>query len=142
MTDVWSEKCAQNTFENVTYNLQFMEKHGVRKVAVITDFPQLKRAMPVAQIIFASHGMVAELAQSPQNMMDEKSNLELGGLVILACCWAVLSQVYQPNCSNVTPLSTVDMDYWYKTGFTCQPQSGIVPCIHPPNAPPPPSYPK
>jgi uncharacterized SAM-binding protein YcdF (DUF218 family) len=125
MDKVWTEHCSKDTFGNFFYSLPILESWGIRKVAVVTDYPQLKRAMPLAHILFASHGMSVELKQSPIRMGDERGTLETIGLAVMGCGWGIASQFFQPHCSELVKLSDVDMNYWNNAGYECQQQTGI-----------------
>ena len=39
--------------------------------------------------------------------------------------WALISQVIQPSCSQVSRLSATDMQMWQKKGFACERQAGL-----------------
>lgn len=126
MQRIWTEHCSQNTFENFVYSMPLLEKMGVRKIALVTDYPQADRALPIAQIVFASHGMAVEFQNVPgQSPQDSKPMYEHIGLIVMAAGWAVSSQAYQPICSSLTHLPDVDMKAWYKKGFECQMQTGV-----------------
>lgn len=125
MNDVWTERCSTNTFENFMYSLPLLERWNIRKVLVVSDYPQLTRAMPIARILFASHGMSVGVERVPQQLGDEKSGLEICGLIVMSLGWALVSQVYQPTCGHLTRLSEVNMSYWYRHGFDCEQQTGI-----------------
>ena len=129
MSKVWTERCSTNTFENFVYSLPLLERWGVRKVFLVSDYPQLDRAMPIANILFTSHGMAVQAEVVPQYITtDRKSKLEIYGLALMSVGWALVSQVYQPVCGHVTRLSEVNMDYWYEHGFHCEQQTGIDSC--------------
>jgi len=127
MTRIWTEHCSQNTFENFVYSLPLLERMGVRKVSLVTEYPQVERALPIAWILFASHGMAVEFENSPgPRQRDDKPYYEQIGLILMASGWAVSSQVYQPICQHLTQLPDIDMKAWYKKGFDCQPQTGVA----------------
>lgn len=123
--NVWTEHCSQNTFENFVYSVPILEKMGVRKVVLVTDYPQIERALPIAHIMFGSRGIAVEVDLVPQRLTDKKPLYEIIGLQVMACGWSIISQLYQPSCPSLTHLTDVDMDYWYRRGFECQPQTGV-----------------
>jgi uncharacterized SAM-binding protein YcdF (DUF218 family) len=125
MQGVWLEHCAKNTFENFVYALPILEKLKLRKITLVTDYPQVQRAWPVAIILFMSHGIAVELHELPENGGDYKSELEIVGLATMACGWALISQVYQPTCEHLTHLPDTDMKMWLQRGFECEQQTGV-----------------
>jgi uncharacterized SAM-binding protein YcdF (DUF218 family) len=125
MNQVWTEHCSRDTFDNFYYSLPILEKWGMRKVAVVTDYPQLRRAMPLAHILFASHGMAAVLERSPKDMGDHRGAADTIALAAAGLGWAIVSQFYQPQCRELVDVSRVDMRFWDAAGFDCQPQTGV-----------------
>jgi len=124
---VWLEKCANSTFENFYYSIPILRRWGVHKVMLITSQSHLPRAKWMAQILLGAHGIWVELeivqeSGIPGNRESRlKTGLDLGRSLL----WAILSQVIQPQCSNVTRLAEVDMQAWQNRGFKCERQGGV-----------------
>src|SRR5262249_21265234 len=122
--NVWMEDCSHNTFENFYYSTPILSRWHTTKVLLITDEPQASRALPMAKIILGAKGMWVDLCLVP-NSGGEKSRYPLSLDLTVAAGWALVSQVFEPTCSSVTYLPTVDMKYWYKKGFYCAPQAEV-----------------
>jgi hypothetical protein len=121
---VWMEHCARNTFENFYYSAPILKKWGVQKVLLITDKPQNERAFPMGKIILGAQGIWVDLILVP-NSGGQASVYPLSFDLLVSTLWAIASQVWQPHCSQVTYLPTVDMNYWYQKGFYCAPQAEV-----------------
>lgn len=121
---VWLEKCADSTFDNFYYNLPILRQWGVRKVSLITSPTHLPRAKWMAQILLGAHGIWVEVEAVKELGIpgNRESWLKTGADVIRSLAWAVLSQVIEPQCSELTRLSDVDFAVWRKSGFKCEHQ--------------------
>lgn len=121
------EKCANSTFSNFYYGLPILQKWGVRKVKLITSSSHLPRAEWMAKIILGASGIWVE----PDIVTEQgipgngESLLKTGLDLTRSLVWAVLSQVYQPKCPNLTKLADVDMQYWQVRGFHCEHQANL-----------------
>lgn len=121
------EKCANSTFSNFYYGLPILQKWGVRKVKLITSSSHLPRAEWMAKIILGASGIWVE----PDIVIEQgipgngESLLKTGLDLTRSLLWAVLSQVYQPNCPNLAKLADVDMQYWQDRGFHCEHQANL-----------------
>ncbi len=122
--NVWLEHCSKNTFENFIYSTPILKRWGVRKILLVTDEPQLKRALPMAKVMLGSKGIAVQLELSPHGG-GEAPRYPIYLEELAAVCWAFVGQIVEPKCSNVSHLSEVDMKYWYKKGFTCQQQADV-----------------
>ncbi|QSJ19541.1 YdcF family protein [Nostoc sp. UHCC 0702] len=125
--NVWLEKCANSTFDNFYYGIPILRRWGVHKIKLITSPTHLPRAKWMAQILFGAHGIWVE-----PDIVEElgiPGNQESWGKTVLditrSLLWAVLSQIIQPQCSNVTKLAEVDMQAWQLQGFKCEHQGGV-----------------
>jgi uncharacterized SAM-binding protein YcdF (DUF218 family) len=118
MRNVWLEHCAKNTLENFMFSMPILERLHARKVIVVSNYPQTQRAMPAARIIFGSHGIPVLLDELPPS--KGKRRAEVIAFVLLAVGWACLSQIFQPQCAEVSNLPSVDMPSWDKRGFHCK----------------------
>ncbi|MEH1906667.1 YdcF family protein [Nostoc sp.] len=127
LQNVWLEKCANSTFENFYYGIPILRHWGVHKVMLITSSSHLPRAKWMAQILFGAHGIwveseiVQELGVPGNHESWPKTALDLTRSLF----WAFLSQIIQPQCSNVTRLTEVDMQAWENRGFHCEHQGGV-----------------
>lgn len=125
--NVWIEDCAQSTFDNYRYSLPTLRSWKTQHVKVITSPTHLPRAQWLAQIILGSHGIWVEM-----DLVDEEgipgnveTSLKTGMDVTRALLWAVVSQVYNPICNDIIPLSSVDLAQWEQQGFKCEHQANI-----------------
>jgi len=127
LQNVWLEKCANSTFENFYYGIPILRRWGVHKVMLITSPSHLPRAKWMAQILLGAHGIwvepeiVEESGIPGNNESWGKTGLDLTRSLL----WAILSQIIQPECSNVTKLAEVDMQAWEHKGFHCEHQGGL-----------------
>lgn len=124
---VWLEKCADSTFDNFYFNIPILREWGVRKVKLITSPTHLPRAKWMAQILLGAHGIwvEAEIVEEQGVPGNQESTLKTGLDVVRSLGWAVLSQFVQPKCSQVTPLTEVNLQQWRRSGFKCEHQAGI-----------------
>lgn len=124
---VWLEKCAQSTFENFVFALPILNRWQARHVRVVTSPSHLPRARWMAQILLGAHGfwvdmdIVAESGIPGNQEFFLKTVLDL----IRSGAWGLISQVYAPRCSQVIPLTAVDLDAWATQGYHCEHQSGL-----------------
>ncbi|MDZ8224351.1 MULTISPECIES: YdcF family protein [unclassified Nostoc] len=127
LQNVWLENCANSTFENFYYGIPILRRWGVHKVMLITSPSHLPRAKWMAQILLGAHGIwveteiVEELGVPGNNESWAKTGLD----VTRSLFWAIFSQIIQPQCSNVTRLTEVDMQAWKNRGFHCEHQVGV-----------------
>ncbi|MGD1931168.1 MAG: YdcF family protein [Leptolyngbyaceae cyanobacterium] len=125
--NVWLETCAESTFDNYRYSLPTLKKWQVHRVAVITSPTHLPRAAWLAKLLLGSHGiwvdmqLVEEMGVPGNTENPLKTLLDVGRSLI----WVFISQVYQPTCSSVFPLASVDLTQWRQQGFTCEHQADI-----------------
>ena len=124
---VWLEKCAESTFGNFFFSLPILTKWNVHKVKLITSATHLPRAQWLAQILLGSHGISTELDLAPEKGIpgNYESSVKTGLDVMRSLFWALISQVIQPSCSQVSRLSATDMQMWQKKGFACERQAGL-----------------
>ncbi|MFW9260016.1 YdcF family protein [Nostoc sp. CALU 546] len=127
LQNVWLEKCANSTFENFYYGIPILRRWGVHKVMLITSQSHLPRAKWIAQILLGAHGIWVEpeIVQEVGVPGNNESWAKTGLDVTRSLFWAILSQIIQPQCSNVTRLTQVDMPAWENRGFHCEHQGGL-----------------
>ena len=127
LQNVWLEKCANSTFENFYYGIPILRRWGVHKVKLITSPTHLPRAKWMAQILLGAHGIWVEpdIVQESGIPGNHESWVKTVLDVTRSLLWAVLSQIIQPQCSNVTRLAEVDMQAWQHQGFKCEHQGGV-----------------
>ncbi|MFN6536762.1 MAG: YdcF family protein [Nostoc sp. EkiNYC01] len=127
LENVWLEKCANSTFENFYYSIPLLRKWGVHKVKLITSPTHLPRAKWMAQILLGAHGIWLEPEIVPELGVpgNQESWLKTGLDLTRSLFWAILSQIIQPQCSNIIKLSEVDMPDWQNRGFKCEHQGGV-----------------
>ncbi|MBD2676130.1 MULTISPECIES: YdcF family protein [Nostoc] len=127
LENVWLEKCANSTFENFYYSIPLLRKWRVHKVKLITSPTHLPRAKWMAQILLGAHGIWVEpeIVQESGVPGNQESWLKTGLDLTRSLFWAILSQIIQPQCSNVTRLADVDIQAWQSRGFSCEHQGGV-----------------
>lgn len=127
LEQVWLENCADSTFDNFFFGIPILQGWGVRKVKLITSESHLPRALWLGQILLGAHGIWVE----PDIVLEEgvpgnqeswfKTTLDVGRSLV----WAVVSQVYAPQCDRLTQLATVNLDQWQQQGFKCEHQGNL-----------------
>ena len=127
MSRVWLEKCARSTFENFYFSLAILQQWGVRRVQVITSPTHLPRAKWLGQIILGARGMWVDTYTVKEKGIpgNRESWFKTSLDVTRALVWAILSQFYQPSCSELLPITQVDMNSWQQQGFHCEHQGGL-----------------
>lgn len=125
--NVWLEKCANSTFENFYYGVPILQRWGVHKVKLITSPTHLPRAKWMAQILFGAHGIWVEVEVVKEKGVpgNRESWLKTGLDVTRSLFWAGLSQIIQPQCTDIIQLSQVDMSAWQRRGFKCEHQGNL-----------------
>ena len=116
------EHCADSTFGNFYFNIPILRRWHVRKVKLITSPTHLPRAKWMAQILLGAQGIWVEVdTVEEQGIPGNQESLVKTGLDITrSLIWAVLSQGIQPQCSQLKPLTAVDLKAWRKSGFKCE----------------------
>ncbi len=123
---VWLEKCADSTFDNFYFNIPLLQRWGVRKVKLITSTTHMERSKLMAQILLGAHGIWVEPdTVEERGTGNRESSLKTGLDVTRSLVWAVLSQVIQPKCSKLVPLSAVDIEAWRNSEFKCERQQEL-----------------
>jgi uncharacterized SAM-binding protein YcdF (DUF218 family) len=130
LNSVWLEKCADSTFSNFFFGLPILRQWGVHRVKLITSDTHLPRALWMAQILLGAHGIWVEPAIAPEEGVpaNQESWLKTGLDVSRSLLWAVISQVYQPHCQEMTRLADVNLQDWQKwqrQGFQCEHQGNL-----------------
>ncbi|MDJ0732103.1 MAG: YdcF family protein [Crocosphaera sp.] len=127
MDNVWIEQCAHSTFDNFFFCVPFLQKHRVHKVKVITSQSHLPRAKWLAQIHLGAKGIAVEVDTPKERGVpgNHESDLKTFLDVTRSLMWAVVSQLIQPPCFQVTPLQAVNLSEWYDKGFSCESQGGL-----------------
>ncbi|NEP02777.1 MAG: YdcF family protein [Symploca sp. SIO2E9] len=121
---VWLEKCADSTFTNFYFNIPILRKWGVRKVKLITSPSHLPRAKWMAQILLGAQGIWVDVDPVEEEGVpgNTESSLKTGLDLTRSLIWAVLSQFFQPQCTELTPLESVNVQQWRQSGFNCEHQ--------------------
>ncbi|MDJ0599389.1 MAG: YdcF family protein [Crocosphaera sp.] len=127
MDNVWVEQCANSTFDNFFFCTPLLQRHGVHKVKVITSNSHLPRAKWLAQIHLGAKGIAVEVDTPKETGVpgNEESDFKTFLDITRSLMWAVVSQVIQPPCFNVTSLEAVNLAEWYDKGFSCENQGGV-----------------
>ena len=124
---VWLEKCAHSTFENFVFALPILNRWHVHHVRVVTSPSHLPRAQWMAQILLGAHGFWVDMdiVAEPGIPGNQEFFLKTALDLIRSCAWGLISQVYAPRCSQVIPLTAVDLDDWAVQGYHCEHQGGL-----------------
>ncbi|WP_179050788.1 YdcF family protein [Nostoc sp. TCL26-01] len=127
LQNVWLEKCANSTFENLYYGVPILQRWGVHKLKLITSPTHLPRAKWLAQIILGANGIWVEVEVVPEmGVPGNRESWQKTGLdVTRSLFWAAFSQVIKPQCSNVVKLEQVDIQTWQRRGFKCERQGKV-----------------
>lgn len=127
LENVWLEKCARSTFGNFVMALPVLEQWQARHVQVVTSASHLPRAGWLGKILLGSHGIWVEVAIATETGIpgNQESWLKTSLDVVRSLGWAVVSQVYQPRCSQIVPLAELDWPSWQRRGFQCEHQAGL-----------------
>ncbi len=128
VANVWLEKCANSTFDNFYYGIPILRRWGVHKIKLITSPTHLPRAKWIAQILLGAHGIWVEqeIVQEQGIPGNREFWFKTGLDVTRSLFWAGLSQIIQPQCSNVQKLAEVDMVAWQHRGFKCERQGNLT----------------
>ncbi|MGD1943217.1 MAG: YdcF family protein [Leptolyngbyaceae cyanobacterium] len=131
--NVWLETCAESTFDNYRYSLPTLKKWRAQRVAVVTSPTHVPRAAWLAKILLGSHGIWVDLQLVEEIGIPGNTENPLKTLLDVerSLIWALISQVYQPTCSSVFPLASVNLTQWQEKGFTCERQAEIDSRISP-----------
>jgi hypothetical protein len=99
----------------------------VKKVKLITSGTHVFRARLMAQIILGAHGIWVETETVKEIGIPGNREywIKTGLDIIRSLVWALLSQVIQPPCSQVTKLVDVDIQAWQQRGFQCEHQGQL-----------------
>ncbi len=124
---VWLEHCADSTFDNFYFNIPILRQWGVRKVKLITSSTHLPRAKWMAQILLGAQGIWVEVDTIDEQGIpgNQESLLKTGLDLTRSLIWAVLSQRIQPQCSQLKPLTAVDLEAWRQSDFKCEYQGKV-----------------
>ncbi|WP_238393087.1 YdcF family protein [Myxacorys almedinensis] len=119
---VWLEKCARSTFDNVCFSLPTLRSWKVHHVKLITSESHLPRAVWLAQIVLGAHRIWVEpaIVAEPGVPGNREFGWKTGLDVARSLVWAGMSQVYSPRCSNMVRLNEVDLTAWARQGFSCE----------------------
>lgn len=125
--NVWLEKCADSTFGNFYHSLPILQKWKTHKVILITSPTHLPRAKWMAQIILGAKGIWVELDIVKEKGIpgNREHNFVTAFDVTRSLLWAVISQFYSPQCTQVKPLSEVNLVEWKTKGFKCERQGNL-----------------
>ena len=127
LDQVWLEHCAQSTFDNFFYAVPMLERWGTHRVTLVTSGSHTGRAVTLARILLGAQGiwvepLIVDETGIPGNQETPlKTTLDVGRSLL----WAVVAQVYKPDCGRVLPLASVDLTQWRQRGFNCEHQAGI-----------------
>jgi len=127
LENVWLEKCANSTFENLYYGIPILRRWGVHKIKLISSPSHFPRAKWMAQILLGAQGIWVE----PEAVYEKgrPANREYwwktGFDITRSLLWAIISQIIQPQCSDVIKLTDVDIQAWQSQGFACERQGGL-----------------
>lgn len=127
LEQVWLENCASSTFDNFFFGTPILQRWGVRKIKLITSESHLPRALWLGQILLGAHGIWVEpdIVSEEGVPGNQESWLKTTVDVARSFVWAVVGQVYQPQCDRLTQLKSVDLDEWRQRDFKCEHQGNL-----------------
>ncbi|BBD62622.1 hypothetical protein NIES2109_54680 [Nostoc sp. HK-01] len=127
LQNVWLENCADSTFDNFYYGIPILKRWGVHKVKLISSPSHFPRAKWMAQIILGAQGIWVEpeVVKEKGRPANREYWWKTAFDITRSSFWAVVSQFIQPQCSHVTQLTDVDMEFWQRQGFVCERQGGL-----------------
>ncbi|MEM8780953.1 MAG: YdcF family protein [Cyanobacteria bacterium P01_G01_bin.49] len=122
------ERCAQSTFDNFFFCVPLLNQKGIHKVKLITSEEHLPRAKWLSQIHLAARGIAVEVDAVKEIGVpgNEESPVKTFLDVARSLIWTIFSQVIQPPCFDVIPLTEVDLSSWYEKGFECEHQGNVL----------------
>lgn len=126
-SQIWLEPCATSTLGNYRFSLPVLQSWGARHVQLMTSGSHQLRAIGLGRIILGSHGIwlsptpVAETGR-PGN---QESNLKTAADWLRGLAWAVLSQLYAPQCDGLIRLDQLVLEDWSDRDFECEHQGQI-----------------
>ena len=125
--NVWLENCAESTFDNYRYSLPILQQWDTKHVQVVTSGTHLPRAQWLAKIILGSHGIWVDMTLVEEQGVpaNTESSLKTTLDVMRSFTWAIISQLYHPQCDDLLSLESVDLTVWREQGFKCEHQAGI-----------------
>ncbi|MEB3229547.1 MAG: ElyC/SanA/YdcF family protein [Leptolyngbyaceae bacterium] len=127
LNQVWLETCADSTFDNYRYSLSVLQQWGSHHIQVVTSASHLPRAKWLGRIMLGSHGIWVDMDIVPEKGVPAnvenpiKTGLDVGRSLL----WAIASQLYNPACSQVFSLQSVNLAEWLDQDFTCEHQADI-----------------
>lgn len=121
------EKCADSTFGNFFFSLPILKKWDVHKVKLITSATHLPRAKWLGEIILGANGIALEidLANEKGKPGNHESPVKTTLDITRSLLWALASQIINPPCYRLTPLSQVDLSSWREKGYKCEKQANL-----------------
>ncbi|WP_008310775.1 YdcF family protein [Leptolyngbya sp. PCC 6406] len=127
LNQVWLETCAFSTFDNFRYSLPTLQSWGVRRVRVVTSGTHVIRARWLGRIMLGGHGIWVEMVSVPEQGVpgNQERPLKTALDLLRGLGWVVISQVYNPPCASLAPLSAVDMALWDRLTYTCEHQGQL-----------------
>jgi uncharacterized SAM-binding protein YcdF (DUF218 family) len=113
---VWVERCARSTFGNFFYSVPILKRWGSRRVRLIDSGSHVMRALWMARIALGVEGIWVE--SDPASEVGVPGNRESRIKTVLdvtrTAAWAVVSPLLSrwdfPQCAQVVPLRSVDLD--------------------------------
>lgn len=127
MNNVWLEICSTSTFANLVYGMPILKTWDVHKVKLITSGTHIRRSKWLAKILLGSQGIWVDLTIAPEKGVPGNTEFLLKTIADLtrSVVWAFLGQVIEPHCSEVYPLSSVELSLWRDRDFSCERQGGF-----------------
>ena len=110
------------------FTIPILKKWEVHKVKVITSGTHLKRAKLIAEILLSSQGIALDLEPVKESKgipANQENTLKTTLDVTRSLLWAFVGQLIDPHCDGVIKLSDIDLDWWYREGFSCEHQGGL-----------------
>ncbi len=119
---VWLELCADSTFGNFYYSVPILERWGKRHVRLVSTRNHFPRAGWLGRILLGAKGIWLDEDRMGERGVpaNTESPLKTAVDVTRALGWAVVSQVYTPQCGTVQRLDQIDLAAWKTRGYRCE----------------------
>ncbi len=124
---IWLESCATSTLGNYRFSLPIMKSWGAHHIQLMTSGTHQLRATGLGRIILGSHGLW--LSPTPVAETGRPGNQESRLKTLLdwsrGLAWALISQLYSPECEGLVRLDQVVLEDWVDRDFECEHQGQV-----------------
>lgn len=127
MDKVWLEVCSNSTFGNFVFALPILKQWQVKKIKLVTSGTHIRRSQWLARIMLGSHGIWVDVDIAPEKGIPGNQEYLFKTVLDLSrgVAWSFVSQLFQPSCSQMYPLKTIDLSQWRDRNYACERQGKI-----------------